>query len=132
MNKVVLMGRLTADPDIKHNKKEKLTIARFTLAVNFNEDNTDFIRCSCFGKTAEIAEDYLSKGMRILIDGRWHTGQYENDDGETVYTNECIVNRFEFCESRKDVVSSGEDYEDYEDDEDKKPAKKSPAKRTRR
>lgn len=101
MNKVILMGRLTSDPDIQYyGEDDKGTIARFTIAVNYNEDDTDFIRCVAFNATAELAEKYLHKASKILVEGRWHTGNYENDDGETVYTNECILNRFEFCESK--------------------------------
>lgn len=103
MNKVILMGRLTNDPEVSYSGrgKDKLAIARFTVAVNYNAEHADFIRCACFGTTAETAEEYLFKGTKILIDGRWQTGSYEKD-GETKYTNECVINRFEFCEKAED------------------------------
>lgn len=103
MNKVILMGRLTADPDIRYtDNKDKTCIAHFTLAINYDEENVDFIRCVAFGKTAELAERCLTKGKKILVEGRWHTGSYENEDGDMVYTNECTISRVEFCEKRED------------------------------
>lgn len=106
MNKVILMGRLTRDPEIHVAQSEQpLTIAMFTLAVDRRNRNSeqiaDFITCKAFGKTAEFAEKYLAKGTKILIEGRWQTGSYKNKDGQTVYTNECIVDQMEFAESKK-------------------------------
>lgn len=122
MNKVILCGRLTADPDVKTKGKGKnaVTIGRFTIAVNSGKEHTDFIRCTAFNGTAELLEEYVYKGDKVLIDGRWQTGSYENDDGETVYTNECVVNRVEFCESRRD--------DREEETEEEKPKKSSRGK----
>lgn len=103
MNHVILMGRLVRDPDYHVNGKGKneLAICRYTLAVDRDKDNTDFIGCVCFGKTADFANDYLSKGTKIAIEGRIQTGKYENKDGDMVYTTDVVVSRHEFCESRK-------------------------------
>lgn len=107
MNKVILMGRLTADPDISTaNNRAKTVIARFTVAVNYDEEHANFIRCTTFDKTAELVERALRKGKKILVEGRWQTGSYEDEDGETVYTNECIVSRIEFCEKKEDDDNS--------------------------
>ena len=102
MNKVVLMGRLTEDPDVKTVQgSEPLKIARYTLAVDRRGDKTDFPVCKCFGKTADFAEKYLKKGTKILIEGQIQTGSYENKNGDTVYTTEVIVDHHEFCERRE-------------------------------
>ena len=110
MNKVILMGRLTRDPEIRYTQaSEPLAIARYTLAVDRrfqrkdnsgNEQNADFISCIAFGKNAEFAEKYLHQGTKIIVEGRWQTGNYTNKDGQKVYTNDCVVERHEFCESR--------------------------------
>ena len=102
MNKVVLMGRLTADPDVKTVQgNDPLKIARYTLAVDRRGEKTDFPVCKCFGKTADFAEKYLRKGTKILIEGQIQTGSYENKNGDTVYTTEVIVDHHEFCERRE-------------------------------
>lgn len=102
MNKVVLMGRLTADPDVKTVQgNDPLKIARYTIAVDRRGDKTDFPVCKCFGKTADFAEKYLRKGTKILIEGQIQTGSYENKNGDTVYTTEVIVDHHEFCERRE-------------------------------
>ena len=103
MNKVILIGRLTDEPNIKYN--EDLAIARYTLAVDRQfkkegENGADFIKCVCFGRQAEFAEKYLSKGKKIAIEGRIQTGSYENKKGEKVYTTDIIVNSQEFVESK--------------------------------
>ncbi|MBR4009433.1 MAG: single-stranded DNA-binding protein [Clostridiales bacterium] len=101
MNKVVLMGRLTADPDVKTVQgNDPLKIARYTLAVDRRGDKTDFPVCKCFGKTAEFAEKYLQKGTKILVEGQIQTGKYERN-GETVYTTDVIVDHHEFCERKR-------------------------------
>lgn len=106
MNKVVLMGRLTKDPDVRYSQgNNTMAIARYTLAVDrkFKRDgepNADFINCIAFGKNGEFAEKYLHKGMKILIDGRWQSGSYTNRDGQKVYTNDCVVESCEFAESK--------------------------------
>lgn len=111
MNKVILMGRLAAKPDFTTSGrgKDAVAICRFTVAINYNEDKADFIRCAAFNRNAEAISEYMDKGSRILIDGRWATGSYENEDGDTIYTNECVVNRFEFCENAKTDDDSSEE-----------------------
>lgn len=106
MNKVILMGRLTKDPDVRYSQGEKpIAIARYTLAVErkFKRDgepNADFINCIAFGKNGEFAEKYLHKGMKILVEGRWQSGSYTNRDGQKIYTNDCVVESCEFAESK--------------------------------
>ncbi|MEE0954537.1 MAG: single-stranded DNA-binding protein [Eubacterium sp.] len=117
MNKVILVGRLTRDPDIRYSNGENATqIARYTLAVDRrrrsgnqggNEQEADFIGCVAFGKSAEFAEKYLHKGTKIGITGRIQTGRYTNRDGQTVYTTDVIVEDQEFMES-KAAASRGE------------------------
>ena len=106
MNKVVLMGRLTADPEVRYSQGEKATaIARFSVAVNrrFKRDgepDADFINCVAFGKTGEFMEKYFRKGNRIALSGRIQTGSYINKDGNKVYTTDIMVEEVEFCESK--------------------------------
>ena len=107
MNRVVLAGRLTTDPDIRHTGgAEDLAVARYRLAVdrrvarNNGEQTADFINCVAFGKRAEFAEKYLRKGMKIMISGRIQTGSYTNNEGQKVYTTDVIVEEHEFCESK--------------------------------
>lgn len=103
MNKVILMGRLTRDPDIKTGDN---AYARYTLAVDRRhkkegeEQTADFISCVTFGKGAEFAEKYLKKGIKIAITGRIQTGSYTKDDGTKVYTTDVIVDEHEFAESK--------------------------------
>lgn len=113
MNKVILMGRLTKDPDVRYTQgQEPMCIARYTLAVdrrfsrNNNGNNADFIPCVCFGKAAEFAEKYLIKGTKMAITGRIQTGNYTNKDGVKVYTTEVVVEDQEFAES-KNALSNG-------------------------
>lgn len=106
MNKVILIGRLVSDPEVKYTTGEKQTaIARYRIAVNrkFKKDGeqeADFISCVAFGKAGEFAEKYLAKGMKIAITGRIQTGSYENKEGQRVYTTDIIVEEHEFCESK--------------------------------
>lgn len=108
MNKVILMGRLTRDPDIRTTTGENaMTISRYTLAVDRrtrktdpNESTADFITCVAFGKAAEFAEKYFHQGMRVLITGRIQTGSYTNKDGNKVYTTDVIVEEQEFADSK--------------------------------
>lgn len=103
MNKVMLIGRLTRDPEVRYSQNNT-AIARYTLAVDRMTRNTeqsaDFIRCVCFNKTAEFAETYLCKGIKISVVGHIQTGSYTNRDGQTVYTTDIVVENQEFCESR--------------------------------
>ena len=117
MNKVILMGRLTRDPDIRYTQGDSpMCIARYTLAVDRRfsrnkEDgnNTDFIPCICFGKSAEFVEKCLKKGTKMAVTGRIQTGSYTNKDGVKVYTTEVVIEEQEFAESKSssDGTSSG-------------------------
>ena len=106
MNKVVLMGRLTRDPEVRYSQGEKATaIARYTLAVDRTfkrdgEQTADFINCVVFGRSAEFAERYFRQGTKIAISGRIQTGSYMNKDGVKVYTTEVVVDEQEFAESK--------------------------------
>lgn len=106
MNKVILMGRLTRDPEVRYSTGENATaIARYSLAVDrrFKRDGeptADFINCVVFGKGAEFAEKYLQKGTKIAVVGRIQTGSYTNKDGVKVYTTDVIVEEQEFAESK--------------------------------
>lgn len=107
MNKVVLIGRLTRDPDVRYSQGEKATaVARYTLAVDRRfkregDQNADFISCLCFGKNAEFVEKYLRQGIKIAVTGRIQTGSYTNKDGMKVYTTEVVVEDHEFAESKQ-------------------------------
>lgn len=109
MNKVILMGRLTRDPEVRYAQGDNpLAIARYSLAVdrrqarnnNGDEQTADFINCVAFGRTAEFAEKYLRKGTKIAVTGRIQTGSYTNKDGVKVYTTEVVVEEHEFAESK--------------------------------
>ena len=106
MNKVILMGRLTRDPEVRYSAGENsMAIARYTLAVDrrFKRDGeatADFISCVVFGKQAEFAEKYFRQGIRIVVSGRIQTGSYTNRDGVKVYTTEVVVEEQEFAESK--------------------------------
>ena len=105
MNEVILSGRLTADVELRYANNENQTpYCSFTLAVTreFDRDNADFIRCKAFGRTAEILDEYTRKGSMVIVRGRWETGSYENKDGNTVYTNDCSVDRLELVGTRSD------------------------------
>lgn len=105
MNKVILIGRLVADPDIRHTQSGKC-VASYRLAVDraFKSDGhpeADFINCVAWGKSGEFCQRYLHKGMKIAIEGRIQTGSYTKDDGTKVYTTDVIVEHHEFCEGKK-------------------------------
>ena len=106
MNKVVLMGRLTRDPDVRYSQGETpLAIARYTLAVDRRfkrngEQDADFINCVAFGRTAEFAEKYLKQGTKMVVSGRIQTGSYTNRDGVKVYTTEVVIEEQDFAESK--------------------------------
>ena len=106
MNKVIEIGRLTKDPEIRYSQGANTTcVARYTLAVDrkFKQEgqpNADFINCIAFGKLGEFAEKYLHKGIKIAVTGRIQTGSYKNKDGNTVYTTDVVVEEQEFCESK--------------------------------
>lgn len=106
MNKVILMGRLTRDPEVRYSQGESATaIARFTLAVDRrikrdNEASVDYINCVSFGRSAEFAEKYFHKGTKIVIAGRIQTGNYTNKDGRKVYTTDIVIEEQDFAESK--------------------------------
>ena len=106
MNKVILMGRLTRDPDIRHSAGENSTaVARYTLAVDRRykrdgEAGADFISCVAFGRSAEFAEKYFRQGLKVVVTGRIQTGSYTNRDGNKVYTTDVAVEEQEFAESK--------------------------------
>ena len=107
MNKTILMGRLTRDPEVRYAANDSgMAIARYTLAVDRRRagndgQSADFINCVAFGKTGEFAEKYFRKGMKILITGRIQTGSYTNQEGQRIYTTEVIVEDQEFAESKR-------------------------------
>ena len=106
MNKVILMGRLTREPDIRYSQNDSsMAIARYTLAVDRRykkdgEQTADFISCVCFGKSAEFIEKYCHKGTKLVVEGRIQTGSYTNKDGQKVYTTDVFVEQQEFAESK--------------------------------
>lgn len=105
MNKVILMGRLTRDAEIRYGGANNTAITRFSLAVprKFKQEgqpDCDFINCVAFGKTAEFIEKWCRQGTKLLVEGRWQTGIYTNRDGQKVYTNDCVVEQCEFAESK--------------------------------
>ena len=107
MNKVILMGRLTRDPEVRYSQgNEPIAIARYTLAVdrrfkrNSDENSADFIGCVAFGKAGEFAEKYFRKGIRVLVTGRIQTGSYTNREGVKIYTTDIIAEDQEFAESK--------------------------------
>lgn len=115
MNKVILMGRLTADPDVRYTQgQEPLCVARYRLAVdrrrrgNDGEQTADYINCVAFGKAGEHAEKYYRKGIKVLVAGRIQTGSYTNKDGQKVYTTDVVVEEQEFAESKSSSQNGGE------------------------
>ena len=113
MNKVILMGRLTRDPEVRYSAgNNSMAVARYTLAVDRRfrrdgENNADFIGCVAFGKSAEFAEKYLRQGTKIIVTGRIQTGSYTNRDGQKVYTTDVVVEAQEFAESKAAASESG-------------------------
>lgn len=104
MNKVILIGRLTKEPEVRYANNN--AVARYTLAVDrrFKRDGeptVDFINCVAFGKSAEFTEKYFNKGMKVVVCGRIQTGSYKNRDGQTVYTTDIVVEEQEFAESKQ-------------------------------
>lgn len=127
MNRVILTGRLTADPEVRYTTGENSTaIATFTLAVNRrfvkrddpNAVTADFIRCQAFGKQAEFVEKYFRKGQKADVEGRIQTGKYTNKDGQTVYTTDVVIDNIEFGESKKSAEEeSGSRYTSPKNDQ---------------
>lgn len=116
MNNVILMGRLTRDPELKYSQAGK-AYCRFSLAVqrDFSKDEADFINCLAFGKTAETIAEWLGKGRRIALQGRIQTGSYQNSNGDTVYTTEVVADRFEFVDSAKSDTNKNQTYSNNDD-----------------
>ncbi|PST29781.1 single-stranded DNA-binding protein [Enterocloster lavalensis] len=118
MNRVILMGRLTRDPEIRYSQGERsMTIAKYTLAVDRrgrrNQDNdqsADFINCVAFDRAGEFAEKYFRQGMRVLVSGRIQTGNYVNKDGQKVYTTDVILDDQEFADSKSAASNMGSGY----------------------
>ena len=108
MNRVILMGRLTRDPEVRYTQgNEPMAVARYTLAVDRrvrrqdgNEQTADFINIVAFRKAGEFAEKYFRQGMRVLVAGRIQTGSYTNKDGQRVYTTDVVAENVEFAESK--------------------------------
>ena len=113
MNKVILIGRLVRDPDVRYSQagNGNMAVARYTLAVDRKfkkegEQNADFINCIAFGKSGEFAEKYFHQGTKIVAEGRIQTGSYQDKDGKTVYTTEVVVENQEFAESKATADSN--------------------------
>lgn len=112
MNKVILIGRLTRDPEVRYSNVGS-TVARFSLAVDRkfkregDEQTADFINCVAFGKTAEFIEKYFFKGTKMVLEGRIQTGNYTNQEGQKVYTTDVVVEQVEFAESKVSNENNG-------------------------
>ncbi len=120
-NKVILVGRLTADPQISY-ASNGMQIAKFTLAVDrqFQKDKqqeADFLRIVSFGKLAEFSGSYLTKGLLIMVEGRIQTGKYQNKDGITIYTTDIIAEKINFMQTKKDSQSNREIERPYENNQ---------------
>ena len=122
MNKVILMGRLTRDPDIRYSAGDSSSmVARYTVAVDRRfsrrnddgEQTADFIGCVAFGRSAEFAQNYLHKGTKVVVTGRIQTGSYTNRDGQKVYTTDVVVEDQEFAESRAAAEQHGVNTSSY-------------------
>ena len=116
MNKVILMGRLTRDPEVRYSQGASQTaIARFSIAVDRRfkregEPDADFFNCTCFGKQAEFVERYLHKGVKVVLSGRVQNDNYTNKDGQMVYSVRIMVDEIEFAES-KAAAGNNSDYQ---------------------
>ena len=121
MNKVILMGRLTRDPEVRYSQGENsMAIARYSLAVerrvnrNSQDGQTaDFINCVAFGRSGEFAEKYFRKGTKVLVEGRIQTGSYTNKEGVKVFTTDIVVDNQEFAESKNGSGSSNDNKSSY-------------------
>ena len=116
MNKVILMGRIVRDPEVRYSNgaNGSTAVARYTLAVDrkFKQEGqptADFINCIAFGKLGEFAEKYLRQGIKIAVTGRIQTGNYTNKDGQKVYTTDVVVEEQEFCESKSSQQTQNND-----------------------
>jgi single-strand DNA-binding protein len=138
MNKVILMGRLTRNPEVRYSAGDSsMAIARYTLAVDRrfsrrnegeNGSNADFISCVAFGRSAEFAEKYFHQGMKIVVTGRIQTGSYTNKEGQKVYTTDVVVEDQEFAESKNTSSANGDGgYNNYNSYQPSAPASAKPA-----
>ncbi len=116
MNKVILTGRLTRDPEVRHLQNDKQTvIAKFSVAVprkrkgDDGQPDCDFINCVAFGKTAESIGKHAVKGTKLLIEGRWQSGKHTDKDGQRAYTNDCVAESCEFAGSRPGQKEDGQE-----------------------
>lgn len=112
MNKVILMGRLTRDPEVRYGGQSNMAIARFSIAVDRRfkregQPDTDFFDCTAFGKLGEFVEKYLKKGTKIVLDGEIQNNNYENKDGQKVYGTRIVANQIEFAESKRAAEQNG-------------------------
>lgn len=122
MNSVVLIGRLTKDPEVKYITDKQLAVATFTLAIDRpsrkdEEKKADFPRVNVFGKQAENCEKYLKKGMKAAVQGRIQTGSFTNKEGATVYTTDVVADRVEFLEWQKKDGDLPEGFQNVRDDD---------------
>ena len=112
MNKVILLGRLVRDPEVRYSQGDAAkAVARYTVAVDRKfkregEPSADFISCVAFGKLAEFAEKYFSQSMRVCVSGHIQTGSYTNKDGNKVYTTDVIVEEQEFAQSKNESAGN--------------------------
>lgn len=122
MNKVILMGRLTRDPETRYTQQnssqESMCVARYTLAVDRRgkkegQQSADFIPCVAFGRAGEFAEKYFRQGMKVTISGRIRTGSYTNKEGHKVYTTDVVIEEQEFAESKGDSSGSRQQSSQY-------------------
>ena len=123
INKVVLLGRLTKDPELRYTAGNGTAVCKFTLAVNrqFKKDEADFISCVSFGKSAETISQYLLKGSQIAIGGRIQTGSYDAQDGTKRYTIDVVVESFEFVGGGKGNSSNSDGFGSTNFDDDINP-----------
>lgn len=114
MNKVILLGRLVREPETRYGgANDSMAVCRYTLAVDkkikkYGEATADFINCISFGKTAEFAEKYFTKGLRVAVSGRIQTGSYTNRDGQKIYTTDVVVEEHEIAQSRSEASNHQE------------------------
>ena len=121
MNNVILIGRLTRDPEIRYTANTQMAVATLTIAVDRpakagEERKADFPRITVFGRQAENCEKYISKGSRIAVQGRIQTGQYKDKDGKTVYTTDVIADRVEFLEFREKTEDAPSEFSQLDED----------------
>lgn len=121
LNRVILIGRATRDPELRYSPAGK-PVTKFTIACDrTNGDSADFIPVVCFDKVAENCANYVKKGMLIAVEGRWQTGSYENSEGKKIYTNDCLAYNIRFLERANSGSSGGERKQDDPFQDDGKP-----------